>query len=685
MYVSTVESVTFQLGHAGCHTLALASSTPLTPGQELPTAEARPLTLPGSMLCPPAPASDAGNGRQVPPPPAHSSTPLTPGQELPTALATPPLVFPVLTSPPSLQFPSAVALPAPSPGTDRLLTPLVWVEQPPVEEDYVVDWPEAFDSRAEGGCSPSSASLCPPGHTVYPAPSAAPMPSPALLHLPAVIACPPVSLPAVLSLAERPGPPLPSKTADGRSLPVRSFNPFEQEAPSGTWLAFAAHAAKCALALVGRPWDATKQLLMLELSTITGPLDLDAAMRSGGYVGFCIHSKRDMLVCGLDPTLSADTFCTVARTRNAQSVISDAPTIVPLVAQSARRTAKTFTIEDDYTARFGYSTMEPGALGTKAAGDTLSYAIARGGAVAQHFRNRGVGGMSLGSSRAHLREQMVKDACSSSSEMKKWVHHGRPRVTAAFRTGCKWIAAPFTLRESLPLASNKAQVCLATWETTLRGVEEHLMLSVFGGLHNVTWARILAKVFHKAEAKMGSFEVDNYRQWANAPWHQAHGIGPGDLGCPFKGCASRILPKGAAGISPSKPKHDDDNGVICPGFWTSLTEADTPTNLVFVFNGFDVTLRASACRWALFMGYVPHITQPADPSQRATSARLHHSSFTKPAAEHLAAHVLSHLPCHQGGGDWTLNQVHRLRDEAFGEESLQPILKHIQRMEGAEL
>ena len=59
-------------------------------------------------------------------------------------------------------------------------------------------------------------------------------------------------------------------------------------------------------------------------------------------------------------------------------------------------------------------------------------------------------------------------------------------------------------------------MCLATWETTLRGVEEHLMLSVFGGLHNVTWARILAKVFHKAEAKWVAL------RWTNIGSGQMH-------------------------------------------------------------------------------------------------------------------------------------------------------------------
>ena len=99
------------------------------------------------------------------------------------------------------------------------------------------------------------------------------------------------------------------------------------------------------------------------------------------------------------------------------------------------------------------------------------------------------------------------------------------------------------------------------------------MRSIFGSLPNITWARIIATVFEKAEAQMGDFDVDNYRRWAAADWDNAHGAGPGKLGCPWKGCASRELPKGANGVKPSKPMHDDDNGVISLGCWTSMTEA----------------------------------------------------------------------------------------------------------------
>jgi len=126
---------------------------------------------------------------------------------------------------------------------------------------------------------------------------------------------------------------------------------------------------------------------------------------------------------------------------------------------------------------------------------------------------------------------------------------------------------------------------------------------------------------------MGEFNHTNYRQWAKCGWAHAHGVGPGELGCPWQGGASRLLPKAAAGISPSKPMHDDNNGVLSLSCWTSLTEADEPTCLVFSVNGHEVRIQASALRSVLFMGYIPHETRAANPMRRATTARVRNCLF----------------------------------------------------------
>ena len=265
--------------------------------------------------------------------------------------------------------------------------------------------------------------------------------------------------------------------------------------------------------------------------------------------------------------------------------------------------------------RFGYSTEQLGPLPNDMSALTLARAIARGGPPMMAFRNKLRPGHSpIVSSRAPLRRQLVGAAEHTSEYFREtWQPVGRPRVTEAFRTDCTWVRAPFTVTESLPEKTNHAQVALAAWETALRGVEEHLTLSVFGCLPNVTWARMLANVFARwnppflasslcrtltsttpsahrpppppyptqsAEKAMGEFNHTNYRQWAKCGWAHAHSVGPGELGCPWKDGASRLFPKAAAGIAPSKPMHDDNNGVLSLSCWTALTEADEHTVLV---------------------------------------------------------------------------------------------------------
>jgi hypothetical protein len=496
------------------------------------------------------------------------------------------------------------------------------------------------------------------------------------ISLPPVIACPSISAPPVVSLAQRPGPPLPSTMANGKPLPSRVFNPFEDAAPRGTFESCCDSIIECVTALLGLSnGEAAQRVLLLGDEAILRPIDLDQEMRDGGYCAFLIHSKTDVLMAGLEPDLAKKAFEKVAADRGATFVVAEARTMIPLIDAAAKRAASDHTIYDDFTTRFGYSTGQLSALGTRPSGEALARAVARGGPASLHFTNDVEEELTLGASRANFRQQMVDRAIEASDYFRtKWVPRGRPRVTAAFRTACKWVRAPFTTNASLPLASDTDQIALATWESALRGVEEHMMFSLFGSLPNVTWARILAKVFEKAEAQMGEFDVDNYRQWAAAEWGHAHGVGPGKLGCPWKSCAGRVLPKGALGQAPFKPMHDDDNGVICLGCWTSVTEADQPVDLVFLINGVEVSVGASALRSVLFMGYIPHESRPRDPHRPATTPRVHHSSFVKPEAEHLAAHVLSKLPCKRGGGDWSMDQVHRLRAEAFEETSMKPIL-----------
>jgi len=469
--------------------------------------------------------------------------------------------------------------------------------------------------------------------------------------------------------------------ANGAPLPSQSYNPFDHDAPPGTLVAVSKQLSECIaahLTLELPPGDASQKILLVDYSTLTpgSKRMLDQEMERDGYWAFIVHTNRDAILCGLRADLAERSFRIEAAASEATFVVDEAAEMEELIRAAAESGAATFAIRDSFTTGYGYSTGQAGALSARPSPECLARAIQRGGPVNVHFRNRGDGkGSSLGSSRASLRLQLVDAAAKVSRYYREeWMVAGRPRVTAAFRTGCHWIRSPFTLAASLPLATHTDQVRLAKFETTLRGVEERLMVSIFGSLPNITWARILAKVFQNAEEFMGPFDVTRYRTWAAAQWAHAHRVGPGQLGCSWKGNGSRILPKGALGTSRSKPMHDDDNGVISLGCWTGLTEADTPTDLVFVVNGAEVILGASALRWVLFMGYIPHETRPTDPTQPGSTARLHHSAFVKPEAEHLAAQVLSNLPCTPGGGSWTMDAVRRLRADAFSDENMTAIL-----------
>lgn len=306
--------------------------------------------------------------------------------------------------------------------------------------------------------------------------------------------------------------------------------------------------------------NAGSKIMIVPMGDLKGEAHryFDEELYSRDLWGFLVHSERDVLLAGLRPDLARRALEHVARERGAGFVLDDADALVDLIRKKAEGAASTFSVKDSYTTKFGYSTSQLSHLPTKPSAEFLSRAIARGGPANLHFRN--VRGGSLGGIRAKLRLQLSTAAEDVSAAFREWVAFGRPRVTEAFRADCEWVRAPFVLTDSLPLRSDADQIRLATYETTLRGVEEHAMLSLFGSLPNVTWARILASVFEKSEAVMGRFDVQTYRQWAAAPWRHAHGVAPPNLGCPWAGCASRLLPKGAMGCQPHKPMHDDDNG-----------------------------------------------------------------------------------------------------------------------------
>ncbi len=237
-------------------------------------------------------------------------------------------------------------------------------------------------------------------------------------------------------------------------------------------------------------------------------------------------------------------FSAVAEESNAVCIVNNAIAMIPIIEKKASTEIKTFKVTNDYTTRFGYSMNQMGLLLQTKNKLSLLRNNARGGPLQVRVEkniSHGSGGNLL-RSRADLRMSMVTEAAKVSSDFVEWQEIKRPRVTANSQMHNTFTQAPFVLNASLPNASDEDEVKLAEWETTLCGIEEHLMTCIFGQLPNVIWATILSLVFKKAEQQLGEYDENDRDK----------------LGCPWKGCASQVLPKGACGISSSKPMHDDN-------------------------------------------------------------------------------------------------------------------------------
>ena len=521
-----------------------------------------------------------------------------------------------------------------------------------------------------------------------------------------VVAAPGAVLPCIQATHCMPQPALPTEQACGKPLPDDAFNPFELQVPKGTWSKTAAGiTANVEAMLGGLPATCEGGMLTIPLRSIGKAIDFDSRMAEARALGFFVHSDVDILLIAFNTEVAASTLAAVMERRDAKWVMDQAESIAPLIADAAKRacvalrfnppvsgahtfgshtshafdsrgmcSSKTHSTEDDYTTGFGISTGSLNTLQSDSP-ETLARCIAAGGVRQVAFQNARVDPKhgSVSATRAGLRkEQSAAAAAVHASYRNEWLTVSRPRVTAAHGAKCGEARAPFILNASLPLATNHDQVRLSEWESALRAVEEELLVSIFGCCHNVTWARILAKVYEGADAAMGAFDVANYRQWV-ALKHICHRGSPSGLGSPWRGATSRLLNKGANGIQSFKTCHDDHNSMLGLGVWTAVTKGPQPTDLVFYLNGHACSLEVTAGRYAGFMGWIPHETcRRRAPVARAAATtsnyRVHHSAFGKPEADNLAAHVLSRLPVRPGGGDWRMAAVgnkRMLRHEAF--------------------
>jgi hypothetical protein len=151
----------------------------------------------------------------------------------------------------------------------------------------------------------------------------------------------------------RPSPPLPTTLASGKHVPTRCFNPFNESAPCGFWESTKKELEVCAAKLLG--YESTHQFLFIYYLDIVKNISMDDVLEKGGYVGYVVHSKRDVLLCGLTPNAAKQAFIKIATLRNATKVVEEAFRMMPLIRKRAGLQKGTFKTIDNYTMRFGYS------------------------------------------------------------------------------------------------------------------------------------------------------------------------------------------------------------------------------------------------------------------------------------------------------------------------------------------
>lgn len=186
----------------------------------------------------------------------------------------------------------------------------------------------------------------------------------------------------------RPLPPLPFLLASGKPVLTKCFNPFNHSAPDGFWREKKKEVEQCAAALLGL--EKPKPFLFIHCDSISKDIVIDEILKSRNLIGFCIHTDVDVELCGLSREASRIAFKNTVRRRNATDVIEEAKKMIPIIKGIAKKQSKTFTIQDDYTTRFGYSVNQMRAMPANGSKNFLLDSIARGGPAQQHFRKRSI-------------------------------------------------------------------------------------------------------------------------------------------------------------------------------------------------------------------------------------------------------------------------------------------------------
>ena len=188
---------------------------------------------------------------------------------------------------------------------------------------------------------------------------------------------------------------------------------------------------------------------------------------------------------------------------------------------------------------------------------------------------------------------------------------------------------PFSLVSSVPRLVDPALIAACQFENRVRTMAECLLVRCFSPLPFANLPLLAAENVSRA---------------------CTHGRQTLKLTLPCQG-ASRLFPKGATGMMRTKSLHDDGNGALCPGIWTSVV-GDPAVVLRFKTTQFNVHFKCTNYRFAWFMGWIPHMTEVAgDLNARSAGPmknmdRIHHSAFWKPKMEHIAL-VEFHEKCYK--------------------------------------
>ncbi len=111
-----------------------------------------------------------------------------------------------------------------------------------------------------------------------------------------------------------------------------------------------------------------QKFLFIHYRELKNDIDINNVLEKSNYLGFCIHSDVDVLLCGLGREYSEKAFLKIAEERDSSDIVHNASTMIPIIGAKAKRQSKTFKITDDYTARFGYSTNQMSFLPEKQIG-----------------------------------------------------------------------------------------------------------------------------------------------------------------------------------------------------------------------------------------------------------------------------------------------------------------------------